>query len=75
MSKVTLMDLERLDTAIAEFMGWYGEEDPNDGPPPYDEYVYHLEIKWDPETQADLDLHDMLWPTYYGCPKDPGYFA
>lgn len=28
--------------------------------------------RYDPEAQADLAWHNELWPTYYGCPTDPG---
>jgi hypothetical protein len=35
-------------------------------------YERYLESRWDEEAQRDLAYHESLWPTYYGCPDDPG---
>lgn len=35
-------------------------------------YERYLEDRFDPEAMEDLAWHNELWPTYYGCPSDPG---
>lgn len=75
---ISLLDLNQLSLEIAYAEGWTltkAELEEIYGPPElsYDAYVYHLETQDDPESQADLELHNNLWPTYYGCPTDPGY--
>lgn len=37
-------------------------------------YERHLENRYsfDDGALRDLEYHNQLWPTYYGCPTDPG---